>query len=218
MLGKLPHLSHGTLVAYVALFVALGGSAYAVGGRPAASIRACASKHTGDLRLLRKARCRRGELLVTWNQRGPAGPAGPTGTIDTSQFYTKAQSDGRYLPVGGTAANAQLVGGEAPSAFAAASLFGNPAATPAADAATDNDCILGEIKLTAGNRMPSEWTPAHGQLLSISSNTALFTLLGNTYGGNGSSNFALPNLQGAEPKGTGPAGVNYAICTTGIFP
>jgi hypothetical protein len=212
MLERLPHPNHGTVVAYVALFVALGGSAYAVTGRSPAPIHACASKRTGQLRLLRRGRCRRGELPISWNQEGPAG------TVNTSQFYTKAQSDGRYLPIGGTAVNAQQVGGESPSGFAAASLFGNPAPSPSADGASDSDCILGEIKLTAGNRMPTEWTLARGQILSVSANTALFSLLGNTYGGNGTTNFALPNLQGAEPKGAGPAGMNYAICTTGNFP
>jgi microcystin-dependent protein len=47
---------------------------------------------------------------------------------------------------------------------------------------------------------------------------ALFSLLGTTYGGDGKTTFALPNLAGAEPKGAGPAGVNYYICTSGIFP
>ncbi|HTX30044.1 MAG TPA: tail fiber protein [Solirubrobacteraceae bacterium] len=212
MLSRLPHPSHGTVVAYVALFIALGGSAYAVSGRSDAPIHACASKRTGSLRLLRKGRCRRSELAIAWNRQGPAG------TVNTSQFYTKAQSDSRYLPVSGTAVNAQQLGGQSASAFAAASLFGSPAPSPSTDAASDSDCILGEIKLTAGSRMPSEWTLAHGQLLSISSNTALYSLLGTTYGGNGTSTFALPNLAGAEPKGAGPAGMNYAICTSGIFP
>jgi microcystin-dependent protein len=49
-------------------------------------------------------------------------------------------------------------------------------------------------------------------------NAALYSLLGSTYGGNGTTNFALPNLKTADPKGGGPAGVNYYICTTGTFP
>ncbi len=80
--------------------------------------------------------------------------------------------------------------------------------------------MLGEIKLTAtaGASLPTNWTLAHGQTLSISNNTALFSLLGTTYGGNGTTTFDLPNLQGAEPKGAGPTGINYAICTSGLFP
>lgn len=55
--------------------------------------------------------------------------------------------------------------------------------------------------------------PADGRLLTIASNTALFFLLGTTYGGNGSTNFALPDLRSAAPNG-----LTYVICVTGIFP
>lgn len=51
----------------------------------------------------------------------------------------------------------------------------------------------------AGNFAPQGWALCDGQLMPISQNTALFSLLGTTYGGNGTSNFALPNLQGAAP-------------------
>ncbi|HZJ56091.1 MAG TPA: tail fiber protein [Myxococcaceae bacterium] len=54
---------------------------------------------------------------------------------------------------------------------------------------------------------------AHGQLLPIAQNTALFSLLGTKYGGNGTTNFALPDMRGLEP-----AGVNYVICLGGIYP
>ncbi len=61
--------------------------------------------------------------------------------------------------------------------------------------------ILGEIRMFAGNFAPSGWAFCNGQLLSISQNTALFSLLGITYGGNGSTNFALPNLNNRAPVG-----------------
>jgi microcystin-dependent protein len=70
----------------------------------------------------------------------------------------------------------------------------------------------------AGEASASDWTLANGSLLPINANTALFSLLGTIYGGNGTTNFALPNLAGAQPKGAGPAGVNYYICTAGVFP
>ena len=150
---------------------------------------------------------------------GPQGPQGPTGTVDTSSFYTKSQSDTRYLPVAGIAANSSELGGQAPSAFAASSLFGSPTSVNGGGGG-DPYCVLGEIKVTAtaGPSLPTDWTLAQGQLVSIVSNTALFSLLGTTYGGNGTSNFALPDLRGAEPKGASPSGVNYAICTSGIYP
>ena len=64
---------------------------------------------------------------------------------------------------------------------------------------------LGEIRMFAGNFAPAGWALCNGQLLSLSANTALFSILGTTYGGNGTSTFALPNLQGrvAIHAGTG---------------
>ncbi len=58
---------------------------------------------------------------------------------------------------------------------------------------------LGEIRLTSFQFAPIGWALCNGQLLSISQNTALFSLLGTYYGGNGTSNFALPNLQARSP-------------------
>lgn len=59
--------------------------------------------------------------------------------------------------------------------------------------------FLGEIRMFSGNFAPRDWAFCDGQILSIAQNTALFSLLGTTYGGNGTSNFALPNLQGRVP-------------------
>ncbi len=65
------------------------------------------------------------------------------------------------------------------------------------------DQFLGEIRIFGGNFAPVGWALCDGQILTISQNTALFSLLGTFYGGNGTTNFALPNLQGAVPLGTG---------------
>ena len=66
--------------------------------------------------------------------------------------------------------------------------------------------FVAEIRIFAGSFAPKGWALCDGQLMSISQNTALFSLLGTTYGGNGTSNFALPNLQGSSPMqaGQGP--------------
>jgi len=66
--------------------------------------------------------------------------------------------------------------------------------------------FVAEIRIFAGNFAPTGWAQCNGQLLPISQNTALFSLLGTTYGGDGKSNFALPNLQGSAPMqaGQGP--------------
>ncbi|KGM40533.1 tail collar protein [Aquabacterium sp. NJ1] len=66
-----------------------------------------------------------------------------------------------------------------------------------------SDAFVGEIRLFAGNFAPTGWALCNGQLLPISQNTALFSLLGTTYGGDGKSTFALPNLQGRMPLGAG---------------
>jgi microcystin-dependent protein len=66
--------------------------------------------------------------------------------------------------------------------------------------------FVAEIRIFAGNFAPTGWALCNGQLMPISQNTALFSLLGTTYGGDGKSNFALPNLQGTAPmqQGQGP--------------
>jgi len=66
--------------------------------------------------------------------------------------------------------------------------------------------FVAEIRIFAGNFAPTGWAQCNGQIMPISQNTALFSLLGTTYGGDGKSNFALPNLQGSAPMqaGQGP--------------
>ena len=59
--------------------------------------------------------------------------------------------------------------------------------------------FLAEIRIFTFNFAPKGWAFCDGQILPLSQNTALFSLLGTTYGGNGTSNFALPNLQGCAP-------------------
>lgn len=69
-----------------------------------------------------------------------------------------------------------------------------------------SDQFVAEIRIFPFNFPPKGWAFCNGQLLPISQNTALFSLLGTTYGGDGKSNFALPNMQGNTPmqQGQGP--------------
>lgn len=73
-------------------------------------------------------------------------------------------------------------------------------------AAQASDPYIGQIMCAGFNFAPRGWAELNGQILPISSNTALFSLLGTTYGGNGVSTFALPDLRGRMPMhaGAGP--------------
>ena len=72
---------------------------------------------------------------------------------------------------------------------------------------------IGEIRLFASNFAPQNWLFCHGQLLPISENDALYQVIGTRYGGDGESNFALPDLRGRIPLhfGVGPDTLNYPI-------
>lgn len=62
-----------------------------------------------------------------------------------------------------------------------------------------SEAYVGEIRMMAFNFPPKNWALCNGQILQISQNAALFSILGTTYGGNGTTTFALPNLQGRAP-------------------
>lgn len=87
--------------------------------------------------------------------------------------------------------------------------------------------FLGEVRMMAFNFAPRGWAVCAGQLLPISQNAALFSILGTTYGGNGTTNFALPDLRGRVPAHPGPSlvfslgqadGVESVVLTTAQIP
>lgn len=106
------------------------------------------------------------------------------------------------------------------------------------------EAFMGEIILFAGNYAPPGWMFCNGQLLLIEEYSALFSIIGTTYGGNGTTNFALPDLRGSISIGAGQGpgleqvifgfhgqyfsshgtqkvgtlGLSYCICVEGIFP
>lgn len=82
------------------------------------------------------------------------------------------------------------------------------------------DAFLGEIRLFAGTYAPQGWAFCNGQTLPIRQNTALFSLLGITYGGDGTTTFALPNLQASVPvqTGQGPGLSSYTLGQAGGTP
>lgn len=73
--------------------------------------------------------------------------------------------------------------------------------------------VIGYVTMFAGNFAPKSWAFCQGQIIAISSNTALFSILGTTYGGNGTTTFALPDCQGryVVGAGSGPGLSPYAL-------
>jgi microcystin-dependent protein len=80
-----------------------------------------------------------------------------------------------------------------------------------------SDQFLAEIRIMPFNFAPTGWATCDGQLLPLSQNTALFSLLGTTYGGDGKSTFALPNMQGSAPiqPGQSQTGTIFDLGQTG---
>lgn len=78
----------------------------------------------------------------------------------------------------------------------------------------DLDSFLGETQLFPYGFEPRGWMECKGQVLSIQQNTALFSLLGTNFGGNGTSTFAIPDLRGMSPTNQ----VKYYICMEGTYP
>jgi microcystin-dependent protein len=93
----------------------------------------------------------------------------------------------------------------------ASTVTGFGTATGGADPGNGQTCTLGEMLLTAG--AVANGVPARGQILSINQNTALFSLIGTTYGGDGVSTFALPDMRSVTPNH-----MTYSICMQGIYP
>lgn len=80
--------------------------------------------------------------------------------------------------------------------------------------------VIGTIIMFAGNFAPKNWAFCNGATIQIASNTALFSILGTTYGGNGTTNFQLPDLQGRVPigAGNGPGLSSYQLGQKGGTP
>ena len=79
------------------------------------------------------------------------------------------------------------------------------------------EAYIGTIILFAGSYAPRDWAFCDGSLLNISGHEAVFAILGNTYGGDGVKNFALPNLPDVGDT-DGKHLLHYIICLQGIFP
>jgi hypothetical protein len=164
---------------------------------------------------------------------GPVGPAGPQGGIGPAGAIGATGDTGATGPVGPAGAKGDVgpagpagvkgdTGATGPKGDTGATGATGPAGPVTPDsrfgsntgwgmAGSGGQCVLASVWLTAG--AVASGVPAQGQTLAISQNTALFSLLGTTYGGNGTTTFQLPNLQSAAPNG-----LTYVICVSGIYP
>ncbi|MGH9604583.1 MAG: tail fiber protein [Terracidiphilus sp.] len=136
--------------------------------------------------------------------QGPLGPTGPAGAAGPTGAMGNLGPQGNIGPRGAT-------GATGPSGTVG--IFGSNSVSFSNSGGNGAECTIGSIILNASTRYPDNYTPADGQLLSIQQNTALFSLIGISYGGNGETNFALPDLRSAAPNDT-----QYLICVNGIYP
>jgi hypothetical protein len=184
-------------VATAAPAFAIGAVQVARAAAPSSSdgvIHACYQRSVGNLRVIdteKGQQCRSSETALAWNQTGPQGAAGPQGPKGDPGLKGATGPQG---PKGDPGPDPR---------------FGTDTGTAAAG--RGSECVLGSVWLVAGR--VAGGTPAKGQSLQINQNTALFSLLGTKYGGDGRTTFNLPDLQSAAPNG-----LTYVICTEGIFP
>ena len=165
---------------------------------------------------------------------GPQGPAGATGPQGATGEQGPQGNPGIPGPVGpqGSAGSPGATGPQGPAGAKGATGSTGPAGPigpqgPAGIAGifgantlgffqTDGngaECTVGSIMLNASIAYPQNYLPADGRLLPIQQYTPLFSLLGVNYGGDGTSNFKLPDLRSAAPNNT-----QYLICVAGVFP
>jgi len=171
--------------------------------------------------------CKASETKIQWSvagPRGPAGPTGPVGPIGPQGVPGAAGANGANGTngAGGATGATGPAGTQGPTGATGAvgptgaeggdlgALFGAGVGYPVVRG-KGGECTLGQVILTAG--AVAVGIPANGQLLAISQNEALFSLFGTIYGGDGMTNFALPDLRPMAPNGT-----IYTICDEGIYP
>ncbi len=144
---------------------------------------------------------------------GAAGPAGPTGATGATGPAGPTGATGAQGPTGPRGATG-ATGATGPAGPAGTTgIFGTNSLNFFAGEGGTVNCTLGSILLNVSTEYPPNYLPADGRTLSIESNTALFSLIGVNYGGNGETTFDLPNLKSAAPDNT-----QYLICVSGVFP
>jgi Phage Tail Collar Domain/Collagen triple helix repeat (20 copies) len=207
---------------YVTVFFATTAIAQTVSPDTSAAatstvIDACVRKSDGVTRIVKSAKdCKSSERFDSWNiqgvpgapgapgKTGAAGPPGPTGPAGPSG---PTGPEGPAGPPGSAKlpANLTLLSGQlSPDgvAYLGSDRFQFPGA-----------CVIGDTILSVNGYAGGNALPADGRSIPIQGYTAIFTLIGINFGGNGTSNFNLPDLRAFAPKG-----LEYSICVNGIFP
>jgi hypothetical protein len=178
-------------------------------------IDACVRKTDGVTRIVKSSKdCKSTERFDSWNIQGvpgapgapgktgaagapgPAGPSGPTGP------------EGPAGPPGSATlpANLTALSGQLSTTSGVAYLGSDRFIFPGA-------CVIGDVFLSVNGYGSGNALPADGRSIPIEGNTALFSLIGINFGGNGTSNYNLPDLRAFAPKG-----MQYSICLNGTFP
>lgn len=178
-----------------ALVLVAGGYGLANAIAAPTAVKVCTTKKNVVVSAAKSGACPEGTKLVKVSITGPVGATGPVGPAGPAGPMGDAGAKGDTGPTGpGTTA------------------FGDNTGTAGASWANDDACVVGSIFLTA-NVQRGYGFPAKGQLLAIADNTTLYSLIGTTYGGDGQTTFALPDLRAAAPDH-----MTYSICTQGIYP
>jgi Phage Tail Collar Domain len=195
-------LSFANVVALLALFVALGGSSFAEPVRDGAR-ELIRGRHIGSNAV--GSRHLRSDAVV-----GRHVADGSLTSADVRNNVLRARD---------------LRAGVAATDVLGTARFGRGARgaavgrTPARASQVSGICnTLGQVVLFGGDFAPVGTAAARGQFLSTSQYTALFSIYGTRFGGDGRTNFALPDLTGAEPKGQGDQSVGYLVCLVGDYP
>jgi Phage Tail Collar Domain len=138
--------------------------------------------------------------------QGPAGPAGPVGPAGPTGPKGATGATGPAGPIGSVPANLTAISGQLSTNDGVAYLGSDRFKYPGA-------CVIGDVFLSVNGYGSGNALPADGRLVPIQNNTALFSLIGINFGGNGTSNYQLPDLRAFAPKG-----MQYSICLNGTFP
>jgi hypothetical protein len=206
-------------------------------------VSACVNSTTGAVRIVSStALCVAGETGMTWalvgptGIQGPAGPVGATGPVGTTGAAGPIGPAGATGPKGSTGATGASgpAGPTGPVGPAGATGATGPAASVPANLTTlsqhlssngvsytgaetflspGGTCVIGDILLSVNGYFGGSLLPADGRILPIAPYTPVFSLIGTNFGGNGTSNFALPDLRPFAPQG-----LQYSICVEGLFP